>query len=138
MWATARIMGLAEMLEKHGLSVQSIREKLLEEAELLCLDDIALNKRIGLYGSEVVPEGANILHHCNTGTIATVQYGTAIGVRLYDSFAPCALSIKDDVCRFSCIVSRLSILATRKAKTCTCGLTRRGRGCRAPSSPRGN
>jgi methylthioribose-1-phosphate isomerase len=28
----------------------------------------------------VVPQGANILHHCNTGTVATVQYGTAIGI----------------------------------------------------------
>jgi hypothetical protein len=81
MWATSRMMGLTELLAKGGLGVQAIREKLLEEAETLAQDDIALNKRIGLYGSEVVPHGANILHHCNTGTIATVQYGTAIGVR---------------------------------------------------------
>lgn len=49
--------------------------------QTLAEEDIALNKRIGLHGSSVVPQGANILHHCNTGTVATVQYGTAIGVR---------------------------------------------------------
>jgi methylthioribose-1-phosphate isomerase len=91
MWATSRMMGLTELLAKGGLGVQVIREKLLEEAETLAQDDIALNKRIGLYGSEVVPHGANILHHCNTGTIATVQYGTAIGVRAREGRPGCWL-----------------------------------------------
>ena len=36
--------------------------------------------KIGEYGSEVVPKGATILTHCNAGALATVGYGTALGV----------------------------------------------------------
>eukprot|EP00455_Lapot_gusevi_P016395 TRINITY_DN1844_c0_g1_i3.p1 TRINITY_DN1844_c0_g1~~TRINITY_DN1844_c0_g1_i3.p1 ORF type:complete len:250 (+),score=140.20 TRINITY_DN1844_c0_g1_i3:33-752(+) len=43
-------------------------------------EDVALNRRIGQIGSAVVPQNANIIHHCNTGALATVDYGTAIGV----------------------------------------------------------
>lgn len=43
-------------------------------------EDIAINKKIGHYGSEVVPKGATILTHCNAGALATVGYGTALGV----------------------------------------------------------
>jgi methylthioribose-1-phosphate isomerase len=35
---------------------------------------------MGAYGAEVVPQDAQILHHCNTGSLATVDYGTALGV----------------------------------------------------------
>ena len=43
-------------------------------------EDIAINKKIGDYGAEVVPKGATILTHCNAGGLATVGYGTALGV----------------------------------------------------------
>lgn len=43
-------------------------------------DDIAINKKIGDFGSEVIPKGATILTHCNAGRLATVGYGTALGV----------------------------------------------------------
>lgn len=39
-----------------------------------------LNRRMAAIGAELVPDGANILHHCNTGALATVDYGTALGV----------------------------------------------------------
>ena len=54
--------------------------------------DVAINKRMAEFGAEVVPQGANILHHCNTGALATVDIGTAIGV-IYgapDSSCVCA------------------------------------------------
>lgn len=44
------------------------------------LSDIAINKKIGDYGAEVVPKGATILTHCNAGALATGGYGTALGV----------------------------------------------------------
>ncbi|RME82029.1 MAG: S-methyl-5-thioribose-1-phosphate isomerase, partial [Caldilineae bacterium] len=43
-------------------------------------EDVAVNRRIGRHGLAVIPFGANILHHCNTGSLATVDYGTALGV----------------------------------------------------------
>lgn len=52
----------------------------LEAAQALAEEDVAINKRLSEFGAEVVPPGANVLHHCNTGALATVDIGTAIGV----------------------------------------------------------
>ena len=76
-WATARMLGLAE--ESHG-SVDAIRAALLAEAEALADEDVEINRRMGFNGAAIVPEGANILHHCNTGALAAVDFGTALGV----------------------------------------------------------
>jgi len=35
---------------------------------------------MGAYGAELIEDGDNILTHCNTGALATVDYGTALGV----------------------------------------------------------
>ncbi|MBQ2644287.1 S-methyl-5-thioribose-1-phosphate isomerase, partial [bacterium] len=43
-------------------------------------EDIEINKKMGDFGSEIVPKGATILTHCNAGALATVGYGTALGV----------------------------------------------------------
>ena len=53
---------------------------LVQEAEAIHREDIAMNRKIGQYGAELVPEGARILTHCNAGAIATGGYGTALGV----------------------------------------------------------
>lgn len=53
---------------------------LIQEAERIHREDIAMNRKIGRYGSELVPEGARILTHCNAGAIATGGFGTALGV----------------------------------------------------------
>ena len=80
MWATSRILSLAEILYNHDKTNEYISEALVSEAISLADDDILLNKRIGEIGNTVVPMNANILTHCNTGTLATVSYGTAIGI----------------------------------------------------------
>ena len=41
---------------------------------------IKINKKIGEFGASLVPKGAGILTHCNAGALATVGYGTALGV----------------------------------------------------------
>ncbi len=55
-------------------------EELKSNGKKLELEDIEINKKIGDYGAEVVPKGATILTHCNAGALATVGYGTALGV----------------------------------------------------------
>lgn len=52
------------------------------EAEALTIadEDVQVNRRIGEVGAAIVPDGANILTHCNAGALATVDYGTALGV----------------------------------------------------------
>ena len=77
-WATARLLDVA--LESPLAEVDALRSALLAEAEALADQDVEINRRMGFHGAEVVPDGANILHHCNTGALATVDFGTALGV----------------------------------------------------------
>ena len=55
-------------------------EKLKENAIRLENEDIEINKKIGEYGASIIPKGATILTHCNAGALATVGWGTALGV----------------------------------------------------------
>lgn len=77
-WATGRLLHLAQQLAHHD--VDALRTALLAEAETLANEDIVINRRMGAAGAAVIPDGANILHHCNTGSLAAVDYGTALGV----------------------------------------------------------
>jgi methylthioribose-1-phosphate isomerase len=43
-------------------------------------EDVAVNRQLGAFGLDLVPAGANVLTHCNAGALATVDYGTALGV----------------------------------------------------------
>ncbi len=52
----------------------------LAEAERVAADDVAANRALGGFGAELVPDGAHVLTHCNAGSLATVGYGTALGV----------------------------------------------------------
>lgn len=55
-------------------------QALLNEARLIEKEDVEMNRAIGKAGSAVVPQGATILTHCNTGALATCGWGTALGV----------------------------------------------------------
>ena len=83
-WATRRLLSLAEEIAANRPSsegsVAGLRSALLAEAEALADEDIQINRRMGYNGAAVVPDGANLLHHCNTGSLATVDFGTALGV----------------------------------------------------------
>ncbi|HMG28379.1 MAG TPA: S-methyl-5-thioribose-1-phosphate isomerase [Acidimicrobiia bacterium] len=52
----------------------------LAEAERIAEAEVAANRALGRSGVELVPDGARVLTHCNTGSLATVGYGTALGV----------------------------------------------------------
>ncbi len=64
--STSNILGIVEQLKQNGIKLEN--------------EDIKINKQIGDYGAQVVPKGATILTHCNAGALATVGYGTALGV----------------------------------------------------------
>jgi methylthioribose-1-phosphate isomerase len=59
---------------------RDIRETLVVEAQLMADEDVAANRRMGAFGAELIEDGDTVLTHCNTGTMATVSYGTAFGV----------------------------------------------------------
>ncbi len=83
---TAVNLGWAiERMEKHyrsvrGKSVDTVLSSLLSLADFITEEDVQINKRLSARGAEVVPEGATILTHCNTGALATAGWGTALGV----------------------------------------------------------
>ncbi len=68
-----------KIIEKGGTKEQ-ITKALIENAIKLENEDIEINKKIGDFGTQIVPKGATILTHCNAGALATVGYGTALGV----------------------------------------------------------
>ena len=76
-WAIDKQIELAKSTEGN---VKEITQKLIENGIKLENEDIEINKKMGEYGAEVVPKGATILTHCNAGALATVGYGTALGV----------------------------------------------------------
>jgi methylthioribose-1-phosphate isomerase len=57
-----------------------LRETLVTEAVQICEEDIAINRRLGANGRDLIPDDARILTHCNAGALATAGYGTALGV----------------------------------------------------------
>lgn len=77
-WGTRRLLELAEFTALPN--VDDIRSALLAEAQALADEDVEINRRMGHNGAAVIPEGANLLHHCNTGALAAVDFGTALGV----------------------------------------------------------
>ena len=77
MWAVDKQMELANSFQG---DIEEIKNALIENGIKLENEDIEINKKMGDYGAEVVPKGATILTHCNAGALATVGYGTALGV----------------------------------------------------------
>jgi len=51
-----------------------------EEALKIAIEDIETNKAIGRHGAQLLEDGFTVLTHCNAGALATVDYGTALGV----------------------------------------------------------
>jgi methylthioribose-1-phosphate isomerase len=77
-WAVDRMRAAASRLT--DCAPREIAEQLAAEAERLARQDVDTNRRIGKFGAELVADGARILTHCNAGALATVGYGTALGV----------------------------------------------------------
>ena len=76
-WALDRVLSAAKKAEG---GVEAIKAAVVEEAKRIAEEDVEMNKRIGLHGQELVPDGSTVLTHCNAGALATVGYGTALGV----------------------------------------------------------
>jgi len=75
-WAVARLLRRAESETDEA----AIPRALLAEAQALADEDVEINRRLGEHGAALIQDGDTILHHCNTGALATVDYGTALGV----------------------------------------------------------
>ena len=75
-WGLEKIMDVAK--EKN--SVDEIRKSIIDTAKKMAEEDVQINKTIGKNGSELFDNNDTIMTHCNAGALATVAYGTALGV----------------------------------------------------------
>jgi methylthioribose-1-phosphate isomerase len=76
-WAIDRILKRAH--ETPGSS-RDIAKVIVDEAQKIAEEDAKVNRKIGEYGSALIKDGDTVLTHCNAGSLATVEYGTALGV----------------------------------------------------------
>ena len=75
-WALEKIMQVA----KQGKTVSEIRDGVIVKAKQMAEEDININKEMGKNGAELFQDNDTIMTHCNAGALATVAYGTALGV----------------------------------------------------------
>ncbi len=75
-------VGVKRVLKKvlESRSIETAREVALREAERIAEEDIIRNKLMGSFGAKLIEDGDGILTICNTGSLATVEWGTALGV----------------------------------------------------------
>jgi methylthioribose-1-phosphate isomerase len=76
-WALDRILRVTADLEGNA---DDLRAAVLTEAQKIADEDVEINKRMARHGAELIEDGDTIIHHCNTGALATVDWGTALGV----------------------------------------------------------
>jgi methylthioribose-1-phosphate isomerase len=77
-WAVGRMEKILEHVESEG--VEKIKKRLVREALQILETDIEVNRKIGMYGKQLIKEGDGVLTHCNAGALATGGFGTALGV----------------------------------------------------------
>jgi methylthioribose-1-phosphate isomerase len=75
-WGLNRIMQKIQNMT----NVPLMKQIILKEAILMAEEDIATNKSMGINGANLFSDGDTIMTHCNAGSLATVAYGTALGV----------------------------------------------------------
>jgi methylthioribose-1-phosphate isomerase len=77
-WGLERMCSVA--VRNKEKTISQIKKLLLLEAERIISSDREICRKIGYYGAKLVKDGANILTICNAGILATIDYGTALGV----------------------------------------------------------
>jgi methylthioribose-1-phosphate isomerase len=75
-WGLDKIMEVSNRYE----TVSEIKENVIKTVKKMSHDDIETNKSMGKFGSNLINTGDVIMTHCNAGALATVSYGTALGV----------------------------------------------------------
>ena len=75
-WGLDKIMQVAQQ----DSDIQKIKNSIVENAKKMAEEDIQINMSMGKNGSELFDNDDTIMTHCNAGALATVAYGTALGV----------------------------------------------------------
>jgi methylthioribose-1-phosphate isomerase len=75
-WGIDRVIGRA----RDATSVMDAGEIVSREVKLMEEEDVETNKKLGRIGADLIGNGDTVLTQCNAGALATVGYGTALGV----------------------------------------------------------
>jgi methylthioribose-1-phosphate isomerase len=77
-WAIERILN--KVVHSQSTSVSELKSLVVKEAQEIADEDVQANRKMGEHGSKLIADGNTVLTHCNAGALATVDYGTALGV----------------------------------------------------------
>ena len=77
-WALKRMLAIVDSTTI--ASADKLRHHLESEAINMAEEDVQINQTISRNGAELIADGDTIIHHCNTGALAMVDWGTALGV----------------------------------------------------------
>jgi methylthioribose-1-phosphate isomerase len=76
-WALQRV--LKTVMDARG-NLDDLRAAVIAEAQRIADEDVEINLRMARHGAALIDDGDTLIHHCNTGALATVDWGTALGV----------------------------------------------------------
>ena len=76
-WAIDRVLKKAK---KTAGTKEDLAKAVVAEAQIMADEDVETNRKMGKFGAELLDDGDTVLTHCNAGSLATVDYGTALGV----------------------------------------------------------
>ena len=80
-WSVDRILNFIDTLLEND--VEWARSQLDQLTQAMADKDVEINRRMAQVGAEFLDEKPTVIHHCNTGALAAVDYGTALGVIRY-------------------------------------------------------
>ena len=75
-WGVNRMLQIVNDVQ---IPESDLYEKLLAEAQRMAEEDVAINRQLSENGASLIEDGDTIIHHCNTGSLAVVDWGTALG-----------------------------------------------------------
>jgi methylthioribose-1-phosphate isomerase len=76
-WALQRMLAV---IDAYSGPQEGLRRCVVDEAERIAEEDVEINHRMARHGAELIQDGETIITHCNTGSLAVVDWGTALGV----------------------------------------------------------
>jgi methylthioribose-1-phosphate isomerase len=75
-WGVQRIL---RIVDNQNVPDAELAQKVLEEANNMAEEDVRINRQLSENGASLIEDGDTIIHHCNTGSLAVVDWGTALG-----------------------------------------------------------
>jgi methylthioribose-1-phosphate isomerase len=81
-WAVERVVKTVrkQVVRDKEAVLDDLRLVVLTEAQRIADEDVEINKRMAEHGAALISDGDTIIHHCNTGALAVVDWGTALGI----------------------------------------------------------